>query len=212
MVVELYNAVLDVLLNLASSLGYVGIFLLMAVESSFIPFPSELVLIPAGVLVQKGEMSFAIVLVAGVLGSIVGALINYSLALYLGRGTVNKLISKYGKAFFISRKSVKKSEKYFEKHGEITTFVGRLIPGIRQVISLPAGFAKMRLGKFVLYTGLGAGVWSFILIYLGFLFGNNMALIEENLRFITLIVIAFLLIFVLVYTLKKLSKNRRQKT
>lgn len=207
MTVEIYHLAVESLLALASSLGYVGIFLLMTLESSFIPFPSEIVLIPAGVLVQKGEMAFSLVFVAGVLGSLAGAFINYALALHLGRRVVNKLVFKYGKIFFISEKSILKSEKYFEKHGEVTTFVGRLIPGIRQLISLPAGFSQMKLGKFGVYTALGAGVWSLILIYIGYVFGENMALVEENLGVVSLGLVAIALAVVLVYVLLQSGKR-----
>jgi membrane protein DedA with SNARE-associated domain len=206
MLVEFYQTGIEYLLELTSSLGYFGIFILMTIESSFIPFPSEIVLIPAGILVQKGEMLFSLVFLAGVLGSVAGALINYQIALHLGRKVVNKLIFKYGKIFFISEKSILKSERYFSKHGEITTFVGRLIPGIRQLISLPAGFSKMKIGKFSFYTALGAGIWSFILIYLGFLFGENMVIIEENLSIITMSVVAVALVIILIYLLCK-KKN-----
>ncbi len=207
MIVELYASGVEFILNLASSLGYFGIFLLMTIESSFIPFPSEIVLIPAGVLVQRGEMSFSFVFIAAILGSISGALINYFLALHLGRRLVNKLVFKYGKIFFISEKSILKSENYFSKHGEITTFIGRLIPGIRQLVSLPAGFSRMKLGKFIFYTAFGAGIWAVILIYLGMLFGENMALVESNLREITFTVVGLALIIILVYVLKRRKKK-----
>ncbi|MBU0466491.1 MAG: DedA family protein [Nanoarchaeota archaeon] len=199
MFVEFYQAGVELLLDFSSSLGYVGVLLLMALESSFIPFPSEIVLIPAGVLVQRGEMSFYLIFIFAVIGSLAGALVNYFLALHLGRRAANKFIFKYGKIFFINEKSILKAEKYFEKHGEITTFIGRLIPGIRQLISLPAGFSKMNLFKFSFYTVLGAGIWSFILIYLGYFFGNNMEVVKENLSVITAIVVGVSLLIVLVY-------------
>lgn len=208
MIAEFYSSAVEYLLATSSSLGYFGIFLLMAIESSFVPFPSEVVLIPAGVLVQRGEMVFLFVLFFAILGSLVGALVNYYLALYLGRGLVNVLAERYGKFFLIGRSSIEKSEKYFAKNGEVTTFLGRLIPGIRQLISLPAGFAKMRMDKFILFTFLGAGIWSFILIYLGYIFGGNMALIEENLHIVTVVIVVVSLVIVSFYFLRKKSKSR----
>jgi membrane protein DedA with SNARE-associated domain len=210
------NVVLDLtesLTGVIDSLSYFGIFLLMAIESSFVPFPSEIVLIPAGILIHQGQMSFVGVFLAGVLGALVGALINYALAFYLGRGVVNILVDKYGKFLFLSKKSISKSENFMEKHGEITTFVGRLIPGIRQLISLPAGFGKMNLKKFIFYTTLGVSIWSFILIYVGMVFGNNMGLVEKILNVLTnwiifgAIALVILYIFIKKYARKKSEKN-----
>jgi len=206
MLIELFNQLTAVLLSIINELGYLGIFIGMALESSFFPFPSEIILIPAGVLVAKGEMTFVLVFLAGLVGSLSGALINFFLALYLGRTTVDFLISKYGKVFFINKAGLKKSDRYFKKHGDITTFIGRLIPVIRQLISLPAGFSKMNLFKFCLFTGLGAGIWTAVLIYTGYFFGNNSAWLNENLKIITLILLLFSLIILVIYILR----NRRK--
>jgi membrane protein DedA with SNARE-associated domain len=201
MVVEIITRIVEFLVNVMESLGYLGIFILMTIESSFFPFPSEVVLIPAGVSVFRGDLSLGLVFLAALLGSLVGALINYYLGLHLGRRVLNKLLFKYGKVLFISKKSILKAEEYFSKHGEITTFVGRLIPGIRQLISLPAGFSKMNLLRFCFYTLLGSGIWILILIYLGYLFGENYSFIEGNMSLISMLVILFALLIVFAYVL-----------
>ena len=203
MVIQYFHQIVEFLISIIQSLGYLGIFLGMVLESSFFPFPSEVILIPAGVLVQRGVMPLSLVLIFSVLGSLTGALINYYTALYLGRGLVNRFISKFGKFLFITPESLKKSDIFFNKHGEITTFIGRLIPVIRQLISIPAGFSKMNLFRFSIYTALGAGIWSFILILLGYYFGENQTLIEQNLNIITLLLISLCLLSVLIYLLFK---------
>lgn len=183
------------LVDLVFDWGYLGIFLLMAVESSFVPFPSEIVLVPAGYLASQGQMNIGYIMFSGVAGSLVGAYINYFLALSLGR----KILQKYGKYFFISEEALVKMENYFAAHGHISTFSGRLIPGIRQLISIPAGLAKMNLGQFSLYTSLGAGIWALILTLLGYFIGANEELLSEYLQQITLVVVMLLIILVYIY-------------
>lgn len=176
------------------ALGYGGIFLLMFIESSFFPFPSEVVMIPAGYLAFKGEMNLFMVIFMGLLGSIGGALFNYYFAIYIGRA----FLIKYGKYFLVKEEMIVKSEEFFKNHGHISTFTGRLIPGVRQLISLPAGVARMNLKTFIFYTGLGAGIWVTILALLGYFIGQNEDLIKEYLRLIivaTLVVLALLVWF-----------------
>jgi membrane protein DedA with SNARE-associated domain len=151
------------------ALGYPGILVLMAIESSVLPLPSELVMPPAGYLAAKGQMNGVLAVVAGTLGSVVGALINYSLALYVGE----PLLRKYGKYVLISERSLDKTEVFFSRHGEISTLIGRLLPVVRHLVSIPAGVSRMRLGKFIGFTALGAGIWCAILTYLGWLIGRH---------------------------------------
>jgi len=149
--------------------GYTGIVFLMFIESSFIPFPSEVVVPPAGYLVQKGEMNATLVLAASIVGSLLGAWFNYWFAIRVGR----PFFHRYGKWFLVSESSLDKAEAFFARHGEIGTFVGRLIPGVRQLVSLPAGMARMHLGRFTLYTALGAGIWCAVLLWIGYTVGEH---------------------------------------
>lgn len=169
------SSVVDFIVQTVGSLGYLGIFLMMFLESSFFPFPSEVVMIPAGYLAYKGEMNIYIAIVAGILGSLAGALFNYYLAIKFGR----KFLIKYGKYFFIKEPTIIKMEEFFKSHGHISTFSGRLIPAVRQYISFPAGLARMNLFIFCIYTSLGAGIWVIILTLLGYFLGGNEALIKE---------------------------------
>ncbi|MEN7981892.1 MAG: DedA family protein [Nanoarchaeota archaeon] len=207
--IELVSQLTILLLEIINELGYIGIFIGMTIESSFFPFPSEVILIPAGALIAQGKMTFGLVFIAGLLGSLAGALINFFLAMYLGRTTIDLLVSKYKKILFLNKEKIKQSDNYFKKHGEITTFVGRFIPVIRQLISLPAGFSRMNLFKFCLFTSLGAGAWVAILIYLGYLFGNNAILIQENLHIIMFILLIVVGIISILYILLNRKLKRK---
>ena len=166
------------LLNLFRGMGYPGIIALMAVESSILPLPSELVMPPAGYLVAKGEMDFLLALACGVLGSILGSLANYGLARWLGRAFFLRL----GRYVLITDKGLDRSERYFAAHGEISTFLGRMLPVVRHLISIPAGIARMHLGRFVLFTGLGALLWCSILTGIGWFIGSREDVILEVLN------------------------------
>ena len=192
------------LLATVGAWGYPGIFILMAMESTVLPVPSELVLIPAGYLAHKGEMSFSLVLLASVLGSLAGASFNYVLALWLGR----PFLEKYGKYFFVRPELLHKTDQFFLKHGAISTFTGRLILGIRHLISIPAGLTRMHFGKFSFYTCLGAGVWSLVLMLMGYFIGGNEQLIKENLPVMTAaILVSVALILAIYYWWQKRQVN-----
>lgn len=181
--------------------GYIGIFLLMFLESTFIPIPSEVVMIPAGYLSYKGEMNFMIATLMGTLGSLAGALFNYFFALKFGR----VFLQKYGKYILFPPKKQEKLEHFFLHHGEISTFSGRLILGVRHLISLPAGYARMNLAKFVIYTTLGSFIWVLVLMFVGYFVGSNEALVKHYLGIATIIAVVSIVVIavIYVYRLKK---------
>ena len=167
---------LDSLAALAPTWGLLFIFVFMTIESSFVPFPSEVVMIPAGFLAARGELGIGsplaavwVAIAVGVLGSLAGAYVNYYLALWVGK----PFLEKYGKWFFLKPAALERACEVFNKYGAATTFVCRMVPAIRQLISIPAGIAKMPLGSFTLVTGLGAGVWTTILAFVGYGLGKS---------------------------------------
>ena len=167
-------AIVNYFLNADSSTIYLLVFCLMVVESSFIPFPSEVIVPPAAYLAcTSHEVDVWIVLILATAGAIAGALVNYFLSLWIGRPIVYRFAdSRFGHACLITREKVDKAERYFDEHGAASTFIGRLIPAVRQLISIPAGLARMNIGKFVTFTGLGALVWNSILAGLGYWLGT----------------------------------------
>lgn len=157
------------------NLNYFWIIVFMTIESSFIPFPSEVVMIPAAYMAAaEGQMNIPMIITCGTIGALFGALINYALAYYLGRPIVYKFAnSRFGHLCLIDQEKVEKAEAYFYKHGVISTLIGRLIPAIRQLISIPAGLSKMNIWKFMIYTCLGAGVWNAVLVGIGLVFHSQ---------------------------------------
>ena len=195
---------IDGLLQTLLALGYPGIIGLMALESSILPVPSELVMTPAGYWAAKGQMSFPVVLLCGVLGSIIGALANYYGAQLIGR----PLIQRYGKYVFLSEENLLRSERFFAEHGEISTLIGRLFPVVRHLVSIPAGMHRMPLPKFILYTGVGAAIWCAILTWIGYFLGQHEAALrsEEIHRYVTwalLVLIPLTLITIGIYILRR---------
>jgi membrane protein DedA with SNARE-associated domain len=169
------HALLNWLVETIGNLGYPGIFLLMAMESSIFPVPSELVMPPAGYLAQQGKMHIGLAILAGTVGSLAGAYANYFAAQYLGR----PLLYRYGKYVLISPEKLQRMETFFQRHGEISTFIGRLLPVIRHLISIPAGLSGMNHLRFSLYTLAGAGIWCTILAWIGYIIGENQELIMQ---------------------------------
>lgn len=183
------------IVDLVHGWGYWGIFIMMVLESSFFPFPSEVAMIPAGYLAHQGHMNIWLAIGAGLVGSLVGALFNYWIAARFGR----PFLLRYGKYVFLKEETIHRMDVFFAKHGPISMFTGRLIPVVRQYISLPAGIAKMNLPLFLAYTGLGAGIWVTILAVIGYLIGDNQELIKENLTQATGLTLLFVVILLAAY-------------
>lgn len=205
------------LVNAIEGMGYPGLVLLMAMESSILPVPSELVMPPAGYLAARGEMNVFIALLCGTVGSMIGAYVNYIVASKVGRW----VFVRYGKWVLLSEKSLEKTERFFARHGEIATFVGRLFPVIRHLISIPAGLARMPLGKFFLYTGTGAGIWCAILLAIGWTIGKagqnpDPAILKAYAHKAVLILIPVLVVIVVLYLLvqkrRTANDSERQQT
>jgi membrane protein DedA with SNARE-associated domain len=191
----MFHQVISWIVDTVSLWGYPGIVVMMFLESSFFPFPSEVVIVPAGYLASQGEMSLGLVILSGIAGSLLGALFNYWLAVRWGR----PFFERYGRYFLVSPAALDRADRYFARHGHISTFVGRLLPGIRQYISLPAGLTRMNLALFAVFTALGAGIWVVILALTGYFIGNNQALITQYLHQIMFGVLAACLLLVAVY-------------
>jgi len=197
------HQLIEWLLITIGALGYPGIFILMAMESSVIPIPSELVMPPAGYLAQQGQMNMLIVILCGTAGSLAGAYANYFAAHYLGR----PLLLKYGKHVWITEEKFAKVERFFRDHGEVSTFVGRLLPVVRHLISLPAGLSGMNHVKFSLYTLAGAGLWVTVLTFIGYFIGMNRELIMRYSHHALIGAVVLSVVIVMLYV-----RSHRKKT
>ncbi len=186
------------LVDFVHQFGYAGIFIMSLLESTFVPIPGEVTMIPAGVLVQQGHMNFFVVVFLATLGALAGSLANYYLAYYLGR----RFFYNYGKYFFFTHDKIDKLDKFFSSHGDISTFTGRLLPGVRHFIAFPAGLGHMDLKKFCIYTTLGSGIWMTILTTVGYLIGDNKELVHRYLPYVTAVVVV-LVVFGVVFYIKK---------
>ncbi len=202
------------LTSLLSNLNYGTILLLMLIESTVIPFPSEVVVAPAAYHAAAGYQNVFLVVLFATIGADLGAMINYVAAYYLGRPIIYSFArSKWGKMCLINEEKVQKSEKYFSDHGVVATLTGRLLPVIRQLISVPAGLAKMHFGKFILYTTIGAGVWNSVLAALGWYLHSivpesqlNDKIVEYS-DYIKIVIVAAVMVVAIYFIAKKIKKN-----
>lgn len=208
---------MDLLYSLLDNLNYATILFLMLIESTFIPFPSEVVVPPAAYNAAAGELNVFLVVIFATIGADLGAAINYGLAYFLGRPVIYRFAnSRWGRMCLLNQQKVEKSEKFFSDHGVTATLVGRVLPGIRQLISIPAGLAKMNFWKFIIYTTIGAGLWNTILAALGWylhsfvpkhLLGEK---IDEYSEYIKIVIIAAVLIAAGYFVLKAMISKRRK--
>lgn len=194
----------DIAINWINSIGYWGILLGMILESACIPIPSEVIMPFGGYLVSTGHLNLIGVILIGTLGNVIGSLIAYAVGLWGGK----RFINRFGKYVFLSKKHLDSAEKWFDRRGEITVFVSRILPAIRTFISLPAGIARMPLGKFLTYTAIGSVIWSAILAYVGYILGRNWENIQNILHPIAYIVAAIVSV-IIVYLIVKVIKGKK---
>lgn len=201
---DILGQIIQWIVDVVGQLGYPGIFIMMLLESSFFPFPSEVVMIPAGYLAYKGQMSMALAITLGIAGSLAGALLNYYLAVWLGR----PFLERYGRYLLLTPDKLARVDEFFRKHGEISTFIGRLITVVRQYISFPAGLARMNLPRFLFFTGLGAGLWVAVLAVIGYVAGGNEDLIKTYSHEATIGIIALCVVLVGLYVWRHRRQSR----
>ncbi len=200
------NELLDIVLAFGNKLGYWGVFLLMAIESSFIPFPSEVVIPPVAYSASQGNFNLFLVILFGVAGSLIGATVNYFLARLAGRALAFRLIEhRYAKYLLLNREKLENAEKFFKQGANLATFFGRLVPAVRQLISLPAGFFRMPFRDFIWFTFLGSSIWVSFLAVIGYFFGANQDLFLYYLNEFKVAIIIIFLIFCF-WLVKKIKK------
>ncbi|MCD6035156.1 MAG: hypothetical protein K0R63_897 [Rickettsiales bacterium] len=189
----------DYLLQIVERFGYIGIFLATTVESMFLPLPAEITMIPAGMLAAQGVMNYWGVLASGVLGILLGSWINYWIGLHLGR----TLLLRFGKYVFIKPEFLAKTEGFFTRYGKLAVFIGRLLPGVKHYIAFVAGIARMKMRPFILYTGLGGIIWTWILLQIGFMAERNYERGNSTVSTLEIIIIALTLVTFLAWYLKE---------
>jgi membrane protein DedA with SNARE-associated domain len=194
--------------NVIEALGYPGLTVLVALENVFPPIPSEVILPLAGFMTGQGRFSFVLVVLATTLGSILGALILYGIGAAIGKNRITALVSRYGHLALLTPDDLAKAEKWFERYGPIAVFIGRLVPIVRSLVSLPAGYQRMSLVQFVALTGIGSLLWNGTLVTLGWFFGENWHIIEEYVGWLQYIVVAVVAFLVLRFVWQRL-RNRR---
>ncbi|MGI0101549.1 MAG: DedA family protein [Nitrosotalea sp.] len=198
---EVLGSLTNFIIQTISSSGYIGIFFLMVAESALIPIPSEVIMPFSGYLVSTGKFNVILVIIAGSIGNLVGALISYFVGMYLGR----EFVSKYGKYVLLKKSHLEFAESYFKKYGDGSTFISRLLPAIRTYISLPAGVAKMNLKKFAVFTLIGSIIWNTALTYIGIKLGEEWDSIRKYSNYFDAIVVIVVIVVIIAYWRKRKS-------
>ena len=193
------------IIHLIQSTGYLGIFILMTLESALIPIPSEITMPFAGFLAAQGSLSFTLVVFAGAIGNLMGSLIAYYIGYFLEENVILKNVKKYGKFVLISEHDLEKANKWFGKYGDRIVFLSRLLPAVRTFISLPAGIFEMNIWKFSIYTFIGSLIWSLFLTYIGFYFQSRWNVLEQYFRKFDFLILGIIVILVLLYLNHKLK-------
>lgn len=202
------SELLTLLLAFSAKLGYLGIVILMAVESSIVPLPSEVIIPPAGYLASLGQMNLILIILSGTLGSLIGASFNYFVSLKLGRVIVHALArKKIARLFLVNEQKVIKAEEYFVAHGNSSTLIGRLVPAVRHLISIPAGLSRMNFKDFIIYTAIGSFIWSTILALLGYWFGSNQEMLMAHYHEIGMV---FILVFIVAIAWFYIKSKRKK--
>jgi membrane protein DedA with SNARE-associated domain len=194
------------LVEFVERFGYLGIFIMTFLESTFVPIPSEVTMVPAGYLVHQGGMNFMLVLLVSTTGAVAGSLANYWIAHRYGR----RFLYAYGHYMLFSHEKMAALDIFFAKHGEISTFTGRLVPGLRHFIAFPAGLAHMHLKKFCIYTGLGSALWMTTLLLVGYFIGGNKELVRDYMPVITTVVIGVVALLLAGYVLRHRLRNNKE--
>mgnify|MGYP001599022890 CR=1 FL=1 len=194
-------------INFISTLGYAGVFFLMAIESLFVPFPSEITMTFSGFLTTIGKFNFFLVVVCGTLGNLAGATVGYYIGRHLSKIVLERFIKKYGKFLFITGEEFTKAENLFKKHGIWIITIARFLPGVRAVISLPAGASKIPYTSFIIFTAFGSIIWSFILTYAGVVLGTNWQYVRITLQKFDLYIILVIIFLITLYFYKKLQQK-----
>ena len=200
------DSITQSIMHFIQSVGYPGLFLLITLESTLVPIPSELVMPFAGYLATQGDMSLPLVLVVNTAGAAVGSTLSYLLGLYAGR----PFLDRYGKWFLLSHEDIEKTHAFFERRGRVTIFTARFLPVIRHVISVPAGIARMRYDAFLLLTCLGATIWGGTLILLGYFFGSTMDTWATELKHVDLLIGGVIVLTVAVIAIRFFVKRKQR--